>query len=286
MRVAVVGAKGQLGAAVVNEFGRFADVLPLDRSALDITDGVAVEATLARLRPEAIVNCTGYNAVDAAEDHPVEAFETNAFAVRALARAARALDAVLVHYGSDFVFDGTVEHAHTEDEAPNPRSVYAMSKMLGEWFAADAPRHYVLRVESLFGDAPGGPPPKGSVAGIVASLRSGGTPNAFCDRTVSPTYVPDGAWATGELLNRRAPYGLYHLVNSGSCTWLEFAHEVARQLGIEPRANPVRVEDVKLKATRPKYCALSNAKLAALGIAMPSWQDALTRSLSDDRRNQ
>jgi dTDP-4-dehydrorhamnose reductase len=276
-RVAIVGSRGQLGAAVVREFQAQADVVALDRASLDITDGQAVADTFRKLRPDVIVDCAGYNAVDAAEDHPMDAFAGNAFAVRALARVARELNATLVHYSSDFVFDGTVEHAHTEEDKPNPRSVYAMSKMLGEWFAADVPHHYVLRVESLFGEAPGGPPPKGSVAGIVGSLRSGKSANAFSDRTVSPTYVPDAAKATRDIIERGVPHGLYHLVNSGSCTWLEFAQEAARLMGVEPRINAVRVEDVKLKAPRPKYCALSNQKLEATGVSMPTWQDALAR---------
>src|SRR5579863_2399169 len=167
MKIVVLGSRGQLGAAVVHEFSARHDVVALDRAALDITDAENVAATIARLAPEVIINCAAYNAVDAAEDHPVEALKGNAFAVRNLARAARAHAAVLVHYSSDFVFGGTLARPLTEEDALNPRSVYAASKMLGEWFAADAPRAYVLRVESLFGGVPGGPAPRGSVAGIV-----------------------------------------------------------------------------------------------------------------------
>jgi dTDP-4-dehydrorhamnose reductase len=244
---------------------------------LDINNPPDVETAMARLAPQAIVNCAAYNAVDAAEDHPLEALRTNALAVRTLAHAAQASNAVLVHCSTDFVFDGTLERPHTEDDRPNPRSVYAASKLLGEWFAMDASRWYVLRVESLFGQAPGGPPPKGSVEGILAAFRRGEAPRVFEDRTVSPTYVPDAARALRGLLERRSPSGIYHCVSSGHCTWLEFALEAARLMGIEPRVQPVKVADVKLRAERPKYCALSNAKLAAAGIVMPTWQDALRR---------
>ena len=154
------------------------------------------------------------------------------------------------------------DRPYTEDDRPNPRSVYAVSKLLGEWFAADAPRAYVLRVESLFGRAPDGPPAKGSVAGIVKTLLEGGEPTVFEDRTVSPTYVLDAARATRQLVERTRAAGLYHCVNSGHCTWLEFARELARQLGVEPRLKPVRMADVPLRAARPQYCALSNEKLA------------------------
>jgi dTDP-4-dehydrorhamnose reductase len=279
MRIAVVGARGQLGAAIVGEFMVSHEVAPLGRADLDITDGAAVDAVMTRLRPEVIINCAYNGDVDGAEDHPVEALQANAFGVRALARAASASGAALVHYSSDFVFDGTTSRPYSEDDRPNPRSVYAISKMLGEWFANDTSRAYVLRVESLFGRAPNGPPSKGSVAGILKTMLAGGEPAVFEDRTVSPTYVLDAARATRHLVEADAPAGVYHCVNSGHCTWLEFARELARQLGIEPRLKPVRMADVPLRAVRPQYCALSNEKLASIGIVMPTWQDALHRYL-------
>jgi dTDP-4-dehydrorhamnose reductase len=277
MRVAVVGAGGQLGAAVVHELRGRHDVTPLTRRDLDINDAGAVDAVMTAAAPQIVVNCAGHNAVDAAEDQPIDALRTNALAVRTLARAAVEHDAALIHCSSDFVFDGRTERPHTEEDRPNPRSVYGASKLLGEWFAADAPHAHVLRVESLFGRAPDGPPAKGSAEAILAALQSGGVPRAFEDRTVSPTYVLDAARAIRELVERDAPAGLYHCVNSGHCTWLEFAREAARLLGVEPRIEAIRMADVPMRAERPKYCALSNAKLAAAGIVMPPWQDALAR---------
>ena len=291
MRIAVLGARGQLGAAVVHECtarpggpGNH-EVIAFDHLALDITDAAAVAAAMERVQPEVIVNCAGYNAVDAAEDHPVDALQANAFAVRTLARVATAQGATLVQYSSDFVFDGTAGQPYTEEDRPNPRSVYAASKMIGEWFAVDAPRAYVLRVESLFGRAPAGPPAKGSATVIVEALRAGRTPRVFEDRTVSPTYVIDAARATRQLVEAHAPAGLYHSVNSGRCTWVEFAREAARLLRVEPRLEAVRMADVSMPAARPQYCALSNEKLASIGIVMPSWQDALGRYLEGLRTN-
>ena len=277
MRVVVVGALGQLGAAVVREFSSGYEVIALDHAELDITKPDAVSTEMARLQPAFVINCTGYNAVDAAEDDPVSALQVNALGVRALAAAARAAGTPLVHYGSDFVFDGEKHTPYTEEDRPKPRSVYGASKMLGEWFALDAPHGYVLRVESLFGRAPNGPPPKGSVEHILQALRAGSTVKAFEDRTVSPTFVTDAARATRELLERRVTPGLYHCVNSGHCTWLELAREAANLMGVEGQFEPIRLADMKLKAERPRFCALSNAKLAAAGISMPAWQDALAR---------
>ncbi len=239
-------------------------------------------------RPDAIINCAGYNAVDAAEAHPLAALQANAFAVRSLARAALSLGATLVQFSSDFVFDGLASSPMTEDLPPNPRSTYAASKLLGEWFASDVPVHYVLRVESLFGVGPGGPD-KGSLTSIVNGLRAGKVIKVFGDRTVSPTYIEDCAKATMALLERRSEPGLYHCVNTGAATWHDVGREAARLLGIEGTFEVVSVADVKLPAARPQYCALSNAKLAAaIGYELPSWQNALARYLNQqaigDRR--
>jgi dTDP-4-dehydrorhamnose reductase len=277
VRIAVVGAGGQLGAAVAEECASAHETVTFTRGDLDTTDDAAVAAAMARVRPEAIVNASAYTNVDGAEEAPVTALNVNALAVRALARAAETHAAALVHFSTDFVFDGTASAPYTEQDRPNPRSVYAASKLLGEWFALEAPRAYVLRVESLFGSAATGPEPKGSVAGIHKALMAGQSPTVFVDRTVSPTYVIDAACATRKLLESSAPVGLYHCVNSGSCTWLEFAEELARLAGIESRLTPVRMSEVSLRAARPLYCVLSNAKLRDIGIEMPSWQDALAR---------
>jgi dTDP-4-dehydrorhamnose reductase len=278
LRIVVVGARGQLGAAVVHVCGEQHEVVTFDHAALDLTDADAVFSTITAVRPDAIVNCAAYNAVDAAEDHPVEALRVNAIAVRSLARAAGS--AALVHFSSDFVFDGNADRPYVETDPANPLGVYAMSKLLGEWMAIDAPRGYVLRVESLFGRAPDAAPAKGSVAAIVNALLAGQASRVFEDRTVSPGYVLDVALATRTLIEQEVAPGLYHCVNSGFCTWLEFAREAARLLGIAAQFDIVRFADVRFAAPRPRYCALSNAKLAAAGIVLPSWQDGLARYLA------
>jgi dTDP-4-dehydrorhamnose reductase len=141
----------------------------------------------------------------------------------------------------------------------------------------------VLRVETLFGRTATGPTPRGSVANIVNTLKAGGNPKVFEDRTVSPTYLADAARATRLLLESSAPGGLYHCVNSGFCTWLEFAGALARGMGGEAlvaRLVSIKMADVQLKAIRPQFCALSNAKLRTAGIDMPHWHDALCRFLA------
>jgi len=259
---------------MVREFGPHADVVGLTRADVDITDDAAVLTRIGAEKPQLIVNCSAYNAVDAAEDDPLTALNVNAMGVRALARAAQAADATFVHYSTDFVFDGQSDRPYVESDRTNPQSVYAVSKLLGEWFAAEVPRHYVLRVESLFSEQR-----TGSAGGIVARLEEGAEVAVFVDRTVSPAYVDDLAVATRAIIERSIPIGLYHCVNSGYCSWWEFAEEAARLLGRPARLKPVTLDGLNLRARRPKYSALSNARLAAAGVVLPDRRDALRRAL-------
>ena len=275
MKVVVTGAAGQLGGATVRRLASQADVVALTRAEVDLTDHDRVMSVVIAARPDLIVNCSAYNAVDQAEDDPLTALAVNAFAVQSLARAAAASNAVFVHYSTDFVFDGLAEQPYVEMDPTNPRSVYGQSKLVGEWLAGEAATAYVLRVESLFG----GPAARSSVDKIIAALRSGQEAPVFVDRTVTPSYVEDVAAATWALVTSRAPGGVYHVVNSGATTWYDLGREIARLLDCQPRLRPVKVTDVPLRAPRPQYCALSNAKLATAGFQMPTWQDALGRYL-------
>lgn len=280
MRLLVTGAQGLLGAAIVREFAAAGwDVSPLARAALDVTDGRAVAQQVAAARPDLVVNCVAYNDVDGAEKEPVTALQVNALAVRSMAAAARAAGAGFVHYGTDFVFDGDNDRPYVEEDRPNPCSVYAVSKLLGEWFALDHPDAYVLRVESLFGEPGPDGSRQGSLKGILMRLRAGEQLPVFVDRTVSPGYTPDIAAATRALVERRATPGVYHCVNAGATSWADIAAEAARLLGVPIDMKPITLESVALPARRPKYSALSVAKLAAAGIVMPTWQDALARHL-------
>jgi dTDP-4-dehydrorhamnose reductase len=277
MKIVVTGAAGQLGSTIAAAYRDRADIVPVTRQTVDLGDLPAVEALVARERPDVVINCAAYNDVDGAEDHAVDAIRINALAVRALARAAAGAGATLVHYGTDFVFDGLAERAaYAEEDEPAPQSVYAASKLLGDWFAAGAPRHYVLRVESLFG----GTQRRSSVDRIAGAISAGQPARVFVDRTVTPSYVLDVAGATWTLLNTDARPGLYHCVNTGVTTWFELAQEIGRILSVEPELVAVTVADVKMKARRPQFAALSNTKLAATGVVMPTWQDALRRYLA------
>lgn len=277
-RVVVTGAAGQLGAVIVRTFAD-AEVVALTREDVNITDPMAVQRVIGDAKPDIVINCAAYNDVDGAEDAPDTALAVNAFAVRSLARAAEDCGAVLVHYGTDFVFSGNATTPYRETDQASPRSTYAASKLLGEWFALDAPRGYVLRVESLFGCEAGWRGRRGTLDSLVAAMEQGREVRVFTDRVVSPSYLEDVAAATRHLVTSDAAPGLYHCVNSGYGTWHEVAAEAARLLGIMPRFQTVTTAEVSLRAQRPRFCALDNSKLAAAGFRMPSWQDAVRRWL-------
>jgi dTDP-4-dehydrorhamnose reductase len=276
MRVLVTGSRGQLGGAIVDAYKGSAEVCAYTRSQLDIADFNAVMARVAADKPDLIVNCAAYNNVDGAEDDPEAALSVNAFAVRCLVRAAGETGATLVHYSTDFVFDGTGSRPYTEEDAPNPLSVYAQSKLVGEWFALESPRAFVLRVESLFGGANA----RSSIDRIATAIASGLEAKVFNDRTVSPSYVKDVAAATMTLVERGEP-GLYHCAGTGYATWLEVGREIACILGKdgEARLTSVSVADVPMRARRPQFAALANDKLRRIS-AMPTWQNALRRHLA------
>src|SRR3954452_25466245 len=244
MKIAVTGAGGQLGQAMARRLSKKHEVTALARAELDVSRADDVARVIGTIHPDAIVNCAAYNAVDRAEDDVLTALEGNAFGVQALARASRHENAVLVHYSTDFVFDGDADRPYAEDAPVAPLSVYGQSKLLGEWLTRDAPRCYVLRVESLFG----GPLPRSSIDRIAASIRAGEETRVFKDRVVSPAYVEDVLTATEALLDRAIEGGVYHCVNNGHATWQEVALEIAAILGVEPRLLPVRLADAPLRA--------------------------------------
>ena len=278
LKVLVTGARGQLAGAIIDAYKDSAEVLAYSRGDLDIADHDAVLKRVQAAAPNVIINCAAYNNVDGAEDEPDIALDANAFGVRVLARAAESCGATLVHYSTDFVFDGQTGRPYVEADPPNPQSVYAQSKLLGEWFALEAPRAFVLRVESLFGGANA----RSSIDRIAQAIAEDREAKVFRDRIVSPSYVVDVAAATQALLDRGEP-GLYHCVGSGHGTWHEVALEIARAMGRERVAKlvPVSVADVTLRAPRPQFAALSNEKLGRV-LPLPTWQDALRRYLNTD----
>ena len=274
MKVLVTGAKGQLGSTFVRVLSSSYEVVGTVRDELDLTDDISVRAVVSEVRPDLILNCAAYNEVDSAESCPETALAVNAFGVQALAVMAAECGSTLVHFSTDFVFDGNTSKPYSEADTPNPQSVYATSKLLGEWFAAETPQHYVIRVESLFG---GKGLRRSSLDLLADALLAKESVRAFTDRVVSPSYVEDVAEATIKILTRGLPNGLYHCVGSGSSSWFDVVAELASRLEMATPIQPITLKDMNLPAKRPQFSALSNRKLASAGVVIPSWQDAVRR---------
>lgn len=275
-RVLLTGAGAQLAGAIRARFEGHCALTAVTRQECDITSAADVARVVREVRPGVLVNCASYNDVDGAERDPEAALAANGLALAVLADAATGAGAVLLHYSTDFVFDPAVDPGPMAEDAPiSPRSIYAQSKLLGEILARRTPKHYVLRVASLFG----GSRAKSSLDRIAAAIRRGDTVKAFANRTVTPSYVPDLAEAAAAVLARDVPYGLYHCVNSGHGTWVDVARAIAVESGVDPdrAVAPVPFDPSAFPARRPTYAALSNAALAAHGVTMPLWRDAIAR---------
>jgi dTDP-4-dehydrorhamnose reductase len=227
-------------------------------------------------QPTLILNCAAFNDVDGAETKPLEALRVNAEAVWTLASLANEIDALLVHYSSEFVYDGRLDRPYTEDDDPSPRSVYGMSKLVGERFAETASRGYVLRLSSLYG----GHTKRTTIDWIARQAGAGRRVTAFADRTVSPSYVPDVVEATLDLVAGSAPFGLYNCGSSDWCTWGDIAQRVLQARGRPHLLDRVPYAATPGRAPRPKHCAMSSARLCAVARPPRSWADALDHYLS------
>ena len=285
MRVLLLGPKGQLGHDVqgaYEEAGRPFELLPLARDKLDVSAPATVGQVLGGLDFDVLVNCTGYHRTDEVEDNATLAFAVNAHAVQAMARACAAKGARLVHVSTDYVFGG--DEARTrplrEGDPTAPVNVYGASKAMGETLARLACEEIViLRVASLFGTA--GASGKGGnfIETMIRAGRERGALRVVDDQTMSPTATADVARAILRILTDGCAPGLYHVVNSGSATWFDFAREIVRLAGVEASVAPCASSEYPTRAARPRYSVLDNAKLSAAFGAMPPWQDALERYL-------
>jgi dTDP-4-dehydrorhamnose reductase len=268
--VLVTGALGQLGAAFLAQLppGR---VVGVDIDTLDITREADVAAFVRDMRPSLIINCAAFNDVDGAELSPGRAALVNTEAVWTLAHAAREVGATLVHYSTDFVFDGASDTPYVEEDTPAPKSVYGTSKWLGEQAAASVEHHYVLRLSSLYG----GHTRKAGVDWILQKAGDDQPVRAFFDRTVSPSYVPDVVRMTLALVERGAPCGLYHCGSTGWCTWSELAAHILQRVGRPDLLQPIPFANSAPGATRPRHCALANQRLEREGLQPLHWRTAL-----------
>lgn len=285
-RVLVFGSAGQLGVELMREFAsRGFDVRGFDRNEVDITDRVRVEHTAADLDPAVIVNAAAYNMVDVAENEPQAAFAVNALAVRNLALAARQVDAFLVHFSTDYVFDGTAGRPYTEADIPHPLGAYAVSKLAGELYAqAYLDNPLIIRTSGVFG--PGGTQTaRGNFVELM--LRLAASPNPIRvveDHVASPAYAPALAARTVDLVIR-GERGVFHIGGGAPVSWYDYARTIFEIAGLKPALRPTNEREYRTAARRPKYSALANRRLAEVGLdPMPSLAEAIRDYLAKTGR--
>lgn len=281
MKFLLTGAGGQLGTA-------FQALIPpealvaLNHSELDITDKKAVEETLVQHQPDCIINCAAYNQVDRAEKEAEAAFQANALGAFHLAQAASQVNAVLVHFSTDYVFDGAKQPPYRESDPPLPLGLYGLSKLTGEWLVrSTARKHFVIRTCGLYGHA------RSIKAGnfvenMLAATRAGKPLRVVKDQIVTPTSARELAQRVLPLLETDV-FGLYHMTNEGQCSWLEFAQEIFRLQGLSPAMEAVTTEEYQAAAARPACSVLENHKYRELGWReFRPWQEALQEYLEEN----
>ena len=273
----VFGASGQLGVELVRELERRGyAVTGWERVQVDITDAAAVERALAQSDAEVVFNSAAYNQVDVAEKEPQAAFQVNGLAVRNLALACSQVDAQLVHFSTDYVFDGKAGRAYTEEDLPHPLGAYAVSKLAGELYAqAYLDRALVVRTSGVFG--PGGlRTARGNFVELMLRLAGAGQPiRVVEDHVASPTYAPFLAARTIDLVEKEQS-GVFHCGGGTPISWFEYARLIFKVRGLEPRLMATNEREYRTAAHRPKYSALSNAKMERIGLnPMPSLETAL-----------
>lgn len=281
-KVVVFGRGGQLGVELVKEFTlRGYEVTGFDRSAVDITDGSRVERTLADLDPAIVLNAAAYNQVDVAENEPQAAFTGNALAVRNLALACRQIDARLVHFSTDYVFDGTAGRPYTEDDPTHPLGAYAVSKLAGELYAQAYLDHpLVIRTSGVFGPA-GVKTNRGNFVELMLRLASSGQPiRVVEDHVASPTYAPALAARTADLTGKNLT-GVFHIGGGTPISWFEYAKLIFEAAGLKPELRATNEREYRTAARRPKFSALSNAKMEKHGVTpMPPIREAVKSYLA------
>ena len=271
MKFLIVGCHGMLGSQLIAACSPLHDVLCVDQADMDITQPEACFEKIGDFRPDVIINAAAFTRVDDCESREKEAFLVNGHGAENLAKAAAAAGSLLVHYSTDYIFDGLKPEAYVEHDHPNPKSIYGKSKLLGETLIRQhCPNHLILRISWLFG--PNGP---NFIRTIVDAARKGSSLQVVSDQKGSPTYTKDVAAQTLKMITAGCR-STYHVTNSGSCSWYELASKSVEWAGIKGISiEPIPSSEYPRPAPRPANSILSNARMEQEGLPpMRPWQDA------------
>jgi dTDP-4-dehydrorhamnose reductase len=274
---AVIGANGQLGTDITGELeGRYL-VRSLTHPDIEIGNSESCRRVLEAIRPDLVINTAAFHNVPKCESEAEQAFRINALGPKSLAELSEEIGFDLVHFSTDYVFDGTKQAPYVEDDLPNPLSVYGVTKLAGEHFARNySRRSYVIRVAGIYGRVPSRA--KGNsnfVTTMIRLAREKPEVRVVDDEIVSPTPTEAIARNLLPLLETQA-YGLYHMACEGQCSWYEFARIIFDTLDLKTPLYPCKAADFPSPVRRPPYSALKNAALENLNLnQMPRWDDAL-----------
>ena len=278
-RILITGGGGQLASDLEVLLADEAELLSLPRTELDVTDDAAVAAVFGDLRPTLVLNCAAFHNVEVCEREEDQAFAVNGRAVKRLAQRCAEGNAKFVHLSTNYVFDGSAIVPYDEGSLPNPRSIYAISKLAGEHAALTyAPGSLVVRTAGLYGLH--GSVSKGGnfVVRMVARAREADALRMVADQRLTPTATSDLAAAL-VAASERGVGGLLHLTNAGGCSWFDFTQAIMEEAGIDVPITPVATTGGG--AARPLNGVLSCGRAEAAGLApLPHWHDALRRYLA------
>ena len=289
MKILVTGANGMLAKEVKEKFGKENEIIATDVAELDITNEKAVMDFITDLKPEYIINCAAYTAVDKAEENYELADKINGDGPANLAKAAKAAGAKLVHISTDYVFGGNLDVSkdYKEDDPKAPVTAYGKTKLRGEQgIEENMEEYYIFRTAWLYG--------VGGNNFVKTMTKLGSTRdeiNVVADQHGSPTYAKDLTEIIYQAIAKKIPYGIYNATNEGYTTWYEFTKEILAEQGIKCKVNPVTTEEyiemMKVtQAKRPFNSQMSKAKLETCGIKVPEWKDGLKRYLEEVRKNE
>ena len=286
MKILITGANGMLAKAVRQRFENEELILTdvyveniADVEELDITNLEDVLDFVEEIKPNVIINCAAYTAVDNAETDVSLARQINADGPRNLAIAAKNEGCILVHISTDYVFGGdlSLEYVYSEDDEKNPQTVYGVTKLKGEEaIKENMENYYIFRTAWLYGDG------KNFVRTMLKAGRENEQVSVVYDQHGSPTYTVDLADIIYQTLEMKIPYGIYHTTNMGYTTWFDFTKQIYKIAKISCNVNPVTSEQFVRPAKRPANSMMSKCKILDAGVTIPSWEDALSRYLETE----
>ncbi len=281
MRVLIAGSLGQLGSDLVDVFSDH-DVVAYDYEDMDITNESSVHDKISSNSPGLVINAAAYTRVDESETENIQAYKVNALGPFLLAKECSRLDIPLAHISTNYVFNGSKKDPYIEEDFTHPINAYGVTKLVGEFYVQYAcEKYFIFRVAGLFGLTPSRMKGTNFVEAMLRLGAQGKPLRVVSDEYLSPTYTRDAAAIIKKITSTKH-FGLYHLVNKGQCSWLEFANKIFNLADMQVQINPVTAEEYGAPAKRPKNSCLENRKLKKIGYdEMRTWQDALKDYLAN-----